>query len=99
MDTHQQDTPVPVTDTSSVHSKWSWCGSNYPRQEVVFFAQIIIIYIVIICCIINLSLGHSNSNLWVALLSSCLGYLLPSPSMQQHSKYQQNGSFLHHPSQ
>ena len=71
-------------------SKWNWFGRKFPKREAVFFTQVIIIYIVIIACIINISIGNGNSNLWVALLSSCLGYLLPNPSMN-------NGPVLYHP--
>ena len=66
----------------SVESRWKVFGEVCPRREVTFFAQVICIYIVIIACIVNLSLDVGESNLWVALLSSCLGYLLPSPSLR-----------------
>lgn len=58
---------------------------KFPKREVVFFCQVIIIYIVIILSLVNLTLNKSNSDskLWIALLSSCLGYLLPNPSIKQ----------------
>ena len=43
------------------------------------------IYTVVITCILNLSLTKDNSNLWTALLSSCLGYILPSPSIKTNT--------------
>ena len=58
-------------------------GRKFPKAEGVFFTQIILIYIVVVACIVNLSVGNGNSNLWTALLSSCLGYLLPNPSMKE----------------
>ena len=76
----------PSTDNlSSSHriTKWWWvCGNELPRDEIVFFAQVIISYVVIVTCIINLSLRNGDSNLWTALLSCTLGYLLPAPSLQ-----------------
>ena len=57
-------------------------GKSIPKTEIQYISQVIIIYIVIITCIINLSLGNGDSNLWTALLSSCLGYMLPNPSMK-----------------
>jgi hypothetical protein len=57
------------------------------KHAAVFFCQIILIFIVVITSIINLSLYHhsssdSSSSLWIALLSSGLGYLLPNPSLK-----------------
>ena len=42
-----------------------------------------IIYIVVVTCIVNLSIDNGNSNLWTALLSSCLGYMLPNPRLKK----------------
>ena len=71
-------------DTRSASpAEWKLFGSRMPKTELVFFSQVIILYIVIITCIVNLSLGTESSNLWTALLSSSLGYLLPSPSMKR----------------
>ena len=56
-------------------------GRKFPRLEFVFFTQVILIYIIVTACIVNLSLGRGDSNLWTCLLSSCLGYLLPNPKL------------------
>ena len=52
------------------------------RPEIVFLCQILILYTVIVVSIYNLTTGKENSNLWTALLSSCLGYLLPNPTIK-----------------
>lgn len=59
---------------------WVLMGKRVPKLEIVFFFQIILIYLVVIVCVVNLSISNGNSNLWTALLSSSLGYMLPSPS-------------------
>jgi hypothetical protein len=59
------------------------CGRKTSKAHFVFLVQIILIYIVIITCIINLSIKNGDSNLWTALLSSCLGYILPAPSIKE----------------
>jgi hypothetical protein len=82
-----------IEQSEASSRRWKWFGMNYPRQEVVFFAQIIIIYAVIIASIINLSIGGGNTNLWTVMLSSCLGYLLPNPSIKK------NGALLRNPSE
>ena len=91
MDSPQRSSQVSMNnseeqDQMSAQTKWNLLGSTCPRQEVVFFAQIICIYIVIIACIVNLSLKIGESNMWVALLSSCLGYILPSPSLNKNER-------------
>ena len=63
---------------------WSFLGNRVPKSEIQYFGQIIILYTVILVSIGNLSLGHKNSELWTALLASCLGYLLPNPSLKKH---------------
>ena len=61
---------------------WEVFGRQLPRSEIVFFCQTFIIYIVVVTSLVNLSLKNGPINLWIALLSSCLGYLLPHPSMK-----------------
>ena len=78
-----QNTPDSDTDsTTSVNVR----GKKAPKSSAVFFSQIIIIYIVVITSIVNLSIQDCTKpgvcNLWIAMLSSALGYLLPSPSLR-----------------
>ena len=72
-----------MESNGSSQTEWQFLGKPLPKTELVFFSQVIILYIVIITCIANLSLGSEDSNLWTALLSSSLGYLLPNPSMKR----------------
>ncbi len=62
---------------------WKVCGREVPRSELVFFSQVIIIYIVVCLCLFNLTTGRGDSNLWSALLSGCMGYLLPNPTIKK----------------
>jgi len=73
----------PGESIESTNTEWKFLGRHVPKTEIVFFSQVIILYIVIITCIVNLSRGSPDSNLWTALLSSSLGYLLPNPSMKR----------------
>ena len=61
---------------------WTIFGRDIPKAEIVFFCQVIILYTVIIVSIYNLTAENGDSNLWTALLSSSLGYLLPNPSLK-----------------
>jgi hypothetical protein len=69
------------SDTDSV-SSWVTCGKKTPCSEVVFLFQVVILYTVIIVSLYNLTVQSQNSILWTALLSSCLGYLLASPTIK-----------------
>ena len=62
---------------------WRMFGNEVPRDEIVFFVQVVMCYIIIITSIVNLSTKNGDSNLWTALLGSATGYLLPSPTMQR----------------
>ena len=63
-----------VVDTSDA---WHIFGTEFPKGEIVFLCQVIVV------SIYNLTIGHGDSTLWTALLSSSLGYLLPNPSMKR----------------
>ena len=75
-------------DSNNVEDQWKLFGRRVPKQEAVFFSQVILIYLVVITCILNLSLTSSNSTLWTALLSSSLGIILPSPSIKSRNRNQ-----------
>ncbi len=77
---------------SSGDAHWRIFGRNLPKSEIAFFCQIAVLYLVILTCIINLSIDNGDSNLWTALLSSSLGYILPNPSL----KREKNKTTEHH---
>ena len=64
-------------------SKWCLFGKFVPRAEIVFICQVIAIYAIITASIYNLSVDSDKTSLWVSLLSNCLGYLLPSPTINK----------------
>ena len=66
---------------------WRLFGKNVPKNEVIFICQVVILYVIILTCIVNLSLGNGDSNLWTALLSSSLGIMLPAPSLSSRRRH------------
>ena len=72
-----------VEDVVDAADDWHLFGTECPKEEIMFFCQVIILYTVIVVSIYNLTVGHSDSTLWTALLSSSLGYLLPNPSLKR----------------
>ena len=73
-----------VNDHGSCNSsgKWNFFGNKMPKSEIVFFVQVILVYIVVIVSIVNLTIGTGSDRLWIALLSSSIGYILPNPSIK-----------------
>lgn len=62
---------------------WNFLGQKVPREEIVFFSQIILIYAVVITSLINITKGVEPLNLWISILSASVGYLLPNPSIKR----------------
>ncbi len=78
-------------NSTEANTRWRILGGKFPKSEVVFFTQVILIYVVVITSLVNISLG-SKDQLWVLLLTSCLGYLMPNPSLKRFSR---NGEYVH----
>ena len=72
-----------VERQESRSGKWDVCVRDVPRSEIVFFSEVIIIYIVVCLCLFNLTTNRGDSNLWSALLSGCLSYLPPNPTIKR----------------
>ena len=73
---------------------WSFLGRRVARNQVVFFSTLIILYIVIFASIINLSLANGDTSLWVALMSTSLGALLPQPKLKNFKSGQFGAEIL-----
>ena len=62
----------------------AWCcsGSRVPRAEIVYLCQIVLILSIVFASIYNLTREQGDRQLWTALLSSCMGYILPNPTIK-----------------
>jgi len=77
-------------ETCSTNKHWT-CGElHFSRALLVFLSQVALIYIVVGFAIFNLSFSSrkDDDKLWVAVLASCIGYLLPSPNLRPSSHFQ-----------
>jgi hypothetical protein len=98
MERNSEDVEIPLTGpgitgnglvprnqslTSTYSDTWILGNRRFPRSEIVFFWQISIIAIVVIASIVNLSIG-SKSDIWLVLLSTGLGAVLPNPNIKKH---------------
>ena len=75
-----------LSEVGSQVSQWHFFGRRLPKNELVFIAQVVLIYIVVITSIVNLAMGNDGGKIWTALLSSSLGYLLPSPTLKTNHR-------------
>ena len=79
---------------------WSICRNLVPKEEIIYFTQVILIYAIVISCVVNLSFGSTRHDvLWSSLLSGSLGYLLPSPKLESKKVVTENESILHNASE
>ena len=81
----EEEVEVNTSDTKSEDKsdKWHVLGSRVPKAEIVYFSQMIIVYIIILASIVNLSIQNGSTELWISLLSSCIGYALPNPKLKK----------------
>lgn len=62
---------------------WVFFGQKIPRSQVLFSVQVLVVLIVVCVSIVNLTLSKRCEDIapWIALLSSSIGYMLPSPRL------------------
>lgn len=63
-------------------SEWSWCGTRVPKNQVTFMTQVFLVYGIIAVSLSQLILQSSDRELWLVLLSTSAGYVLPSPRLK-----------------
>jgi hypothetical protein len=74
--------PVDTCDPIKVKRGWFNDCSSPTANEVLFIVQILVIFTVVVSSIANLSFKNGDSNLWTALLSCSIGYVLPNPKVK-----------------
>lgn len=67
-------------DTASLQSLDS--KTKLAKNRLTFFSQILIVYIIIITSLVQICLHSPDKELWLILLSSSIGYILPSPGLK-----------------
>lgn len=62
-----------------------------PKSATVFISQMIVVIGVVTAAIINLSIsGTENREMWISLLCSTIGYILPAPKLRKPSTKDEN---------
>ena len=83
------------SDSFDPTRNYTCCGNRVPKNQFTYISQIIVIYAIIATSIVHLRIQSQDRELWLILLSSSLGYILPSPvlkfSKQKQSEFKQSG--------
>ena len=70
------------SDSIDNTKNYNCCGNRVPKNQLNYISQIIVIYAIIATSIVHLSIQSQDCELWLILLSSSLGYILPSPGLK-----------------
>ena len=62
---------------------WKFFGRTGNRSLLVFMCQFFVIYLILACAIVRIMLSTTckETTVWVAILSSTVCYILPSPKL------------------
>ena len=60
---------------------WRMCCSVLHKAEVVFFVQIIFLFTIMIFSMVQIINKVENQEIYFSLLSSCIGIIIPSPTI------------------
>ena len=94
----RRDPTQPNSDRAT-HTPNIYPNAAYYVQLFPYLLQIFLIILVVIAALVNLTLGYPHQELWISLLSSCLGYTLPNPKLKlittPASSDANNNSILH----
>ena len=70
---------------SSSKSSWKFCNqTTLQGSEVVFFVKMFVMLLLILLCIVKLTVLKPNfeeTSVWLSILSSLVGYILPNPRL------------------
>ena len=72
--------------------EWKFFWSTAPKEQIIYTVQVVVAYAVIGVSLINLCVTTHNASIWATLLSGCIGYLFPAPSLNNN-----NGEAVLHP--
>ena len=70
-------------DNNQERQSWKCFGQTCNRSLVVFLSQFFVIFLILACCIVRKTLAETceKTTVWIAILSSTVGYILPSPKL------------------
>ena len=74
---------IVLDDNNQERKSWTCLGQTCSRSLIVFLSQLFVILLIISGCFwrIHLSKIFAESTVWVGILCSAAGYILPSPRL------------------
>ena len=72
-----------LDDNNQERQSWKCFGQTCNWSLVVFLSQFFVILLILACCIVRITLAETceETTVWIAILSSTVGYILPSPKL------------------
>ena len=55
------------------------------KSLILFVVQVLVLFLLIATALYNLSRGVGEKDLWISILSSSSGYLLPNPKLERRA--------------
>ena len=77
--------------------EWKFFWSTAPKEQIIYTVQVVVAYAVIGVSLVNLCVTTHNAPIWATLLSGCIGYLFPAPSLDNNNNNNNNGEAVLHP--
>ena len=69
-------------DKNQERQSWKCLGHSCNRSLVVFLSQFLVILTILACAITRITLAKTcDTTVWIAILSSTVGYILPSSKL------------------
>ena len=70
-------------DNNQERRSWKCFVQTCNRSLVVFLSQFVVILVNLACCIVRITLATTceETTVWIAILFSTVGYILPSPKL------------------
>ena len=81
---------IEISKSQEMKNGWFNECSTPTSNEIMYLSQIVMIFIVMITSLYNLTNSVGDSSLWTALLTSCLGYILPNPKIKSVKSRNEN---------
>ena len=70
-------------DNNQERQSWKCFEQTCNRSLVVFLSQFFVILVILVCCTVRITLATTceETTVWIAILSSTVGCILPSPKL------------------
>ena len=78
-----------------MRAEWRVFCEKISRSEIVYFVQFFMCVAIISTCVVMLALHDPNSEYWMVVLNSKVGYTMHSPNSQKKSSRKNRKSYYY----